>query len=158
MTDSITKAVYTNYRGETSERRLTPKGLRYGASEWHREPQWLLTAYDWDKEADREFALCDFRPDAVFALTALQEQPEARATAAEARVKGLVAEIERLIKVCDEWSEVSRANSQRATAAEAEVERLKAKLREEENTRLKQVGELAGELVRLHAALGWAET
>jgi hypothetical protein len=42
----------------------------------------------------------------------------------------------------------------RATAAEARVKELDKKLREEENTRLKQVGELAGELSRCRAVLG----
>ena len=52
---------YRNYRGELSERRIVPKSIRFGATEWHPEPQWLLLAHDLDKQADREFALKDFR-------------------------------------------------------------------------------------------------
>jgi hypothetical protein len=51
---------YTNYRGETSVRRIIPKSVRFGSTEWHPEPQWLLLAWDDDKQADREFALKDF--------------------------------------------------------------------------------------------------
>lgn len=53
---------YTNWRGETAERRVLPRRLRYGATKWHPEPQWLLVAYDLDKEAERDFALKDITP------------------------------------------------------------------------------------------------
>ena len=49
--------LYTNYRGETAVRRITPIAREwFGASEWHPEPQWLFTAFDMDKEAFRDFA------------------------------------------------------------------------------------------------------
>lgn len=51
---------YTNWRGETSERTITPKRVWFGATDWHPEPQWLLTAFDEEKQADRDFALKDF--------------------------------------------------------------------------------------------------
>ena len=53
---------YTNWRGETSMRHASPISLRFGTSEWHRKPQWLLCAFDHDKNEAREFALsdCDF--------------------------------------------------------------------------------------------------
>ncbi|WP_234891478.1 hypothetical protein [Agrobacterium vitis] len=51
---------YTNYRGETSERTILPKNIWFGSTEWHPEPQWLLTAFDLEKKADRDFALKDF--------------------------------------------------------------------------------------------------
>lgn len=51
---------YTNYRGETSERTIVPKRIWFGATEWHPEPQWLLTDFDFEKGADRDFALKDF--------------------------------------------------------------------------------------------------
>lgn len=51
---------YTNYRGETSERTITPIRPWFGSTEWHPEPQWLLLAYDHDKSAERDFALKDF--------------------------------------------------------------------------------------------------
>lgn len=54
------KARYRNYRGEVSDRTIMPISVRYGATEWHPEPQWLLRAWDVDKGAEREFALSDF--------------------------------------------------------------------------------------------------
>lgn len=62
------RIIYTNYRGETAERTITPKRVWYGISDWHPVPQWFLTAFDHDKNADRDFALIDFgypRPSAV---------------------------------------------------------------------------------------------
>jgi hypothetical protein len=56
------KLTYTNYRGETAERTIIPKSIRFGSTEWHPEPQWLLLALDVEKNADREFALKDFGP------------------------------------------------------------------------------------------------
>lgn len=51
---------YTNYRGETAERRIIPFEVWFGSTEWHPEPQWLLRAYDCEKKAERDFALKDF--------------------------------------------------------------------------------------------------
>jgi hypothetical protein len=54
--------IYTNYRGETAIRKIQPKSIRFGSTEWHPEPQWLLLALDIEKNADREFALHDMKP------------------------------------------------------------------------------------------------
>ena len=51
--------VYTNYRGETSVRRITPKKIWFGKNEWHKEEQWFLDAFDEEKKADRSFAMKD---------------------------------------------------------------------------------------------------
>ena len=51
---------YTNWKGETAQRRIIPHRIWWGSTEWHPEPQWLLTALDVDKQADRDFALKDF--------------------------------------------------------------------------------------------------
>lgn len=56
---TVVEIVYTNYRGETSVRRIVPASLRYGATEYHPEPQWLLDAYDLEKAANRTFAMQD---------------------------------------------------------------------------------------------------
>ena len=50
---------YTNWRGELEDRTVTPISIRWGATEWHPEPGWLLRGYDHTKEAEREFALKD---------------------------------------------------------------------------------------------------
>jgi hypothetical protein len=53
--------VYTNWKGETSIRRILPKQISFGSNEWHPTPQWLLEAYDLDKKDIRNFALKDIR-------------------------------------------------------------------------------------------------
>ncbi len=53
--------VYTNYRGETAERKIRPIKIWFGKTEWHPEPQWLLDAFDYDKNAERSFALKDIK-------------------------------------------------------------------------------------------------
>ncbi|WP_234911306.1 hypothetical protein [Allorhizobium taibaishanense] len=55
-----TTLTYTNYRGETAQRTILPRGIWFGATDWHPEPQWLLKAFDVEKGADRDFALKDF--------------------------------------------------------------------------------------------------
>ena len=59
QTEPVT-LTYTNYRGETAQRAIIPKGVWFGWTDWHPEPQWLLTAFDVEKQADRDFALKDF--------------------------------------------------------------------------------------------------
>jgi len=57
---------YTNHRGVTARRWATPLGLRWGVTDWHPMPGWLLLAFDHDKGAEREFRLeeCQFEPTA----------------------------------------------------------------------------------------------
>ncbi len=50
---------YTNYRGELSRRRVLPAIIKWGATEYHPEEQWLMDAYDLDKEEPRTFAIKD---------------------------------------------------------------------------------------------------
>lgn len=50
---------YRNYKGHEGYRRVRPLSLRYGTSEWHQEPQWLMRAYDLVNEKEREFAVRD---------------------------------------------------------------------------------------------------
>lgn len=57
---------YTNYRGETAVRRIVPIAIRFGSTQWHPSPQWLLEAFDLDRDAQRSFAVKDvleWRPD-----------------------------------------------------------------------------------------------
>lgn len=51
---------YTNYRGEFGVRKLKPIRLWFGATDWHKKPQWLMEAWDCGKRAKRDFALKDF--------------------------------------------------------------------------------------------------
>jgi len=77
------KVIYTNWRGETSMRSVTPMGIHFGSTEWHPEPQWLLKVFDHDKQADRDYVLRDcvfaqapdvIDPDELLALKAEQRE------------------------------------------------------------------------------------
>ena len=57
----VVHIVYTNYKGETGVRKILPKELKFGSSDYHPEPQWLLTAFDVDKQAERTFAVKDIK-------------------------------------------------------------------------------------------------
>jgi len=60
MSEKITVCiVYTNWRGETAERTIKPLKIWFGATEWHKEAQWLLKAVDIEKDAERDLALKD---------------------------------------------------------------------------------------------------
>lgn len=48
---------YTNYLGETSERRVVAKFIWRGVTLWHREVCTFLHAYDIDRKADQDFVL-----------------------------------------------------------------------------------------------------
>jgi len=61
MLEQIVTIVYTNYRGETGERKIIPKKIWFGSTEWHPEEQWLLDAHDVEKDADRSFAMKDIQ-------------------------------------------------------------------------------------------------
>lgn len=50
---------YTNWRGETRERRVLPKRVFYGSNEWHPDPQWLMEALDCETLMLRTFAMQD---------------------------------------------------------------------------------------------------
>ena len=50
---------YTNHRGETADRRIVPRALLWGQTEWHPEEQWLLEAFDLERKAYRHFAMAN---------------------------------------------------------------------------------------------------
>lgn len=53
--------LYTNWKNEESWRRIIPNAIFFGETEWHKEPQWILIAYDYDKQAHRSFAIKDIK-------------------------------------------------------------------------------------------------
>lgn len=53
---------YTNWRGETARRVIVPIRFWWGHTEWHLHDQWMLHAWDVEKEAYRDFAWQDMRP------------------------------------------------------------------------------------------------
>lgn len=51
---------YTNHKGQqASDRQTVPQQIRFGTSQWHKEPQWLMAGWDQDKNAPREYAVQD---------------------------------------------------------------------------------------------------
>ena len=60
MNDVVT-ILYTNWKGETDERNIRPIELRFGATEYHPEEQWLLRAHDIEKNDERNFAMKDIQ-------------------------------------------------------------------------------------------------
>jgi len=61
MKDMIVTFTYTNWRSMTSKRRVSPSEIVFQSTKWHPEKQWLLSAYDHNKEADRWFAMKDIK-------------------------------------------------------------------------------------------------
>lgn len=53
------KVMYRNYKGVVSERTIVAWKLYWGSTEYHPEPQWILTAWDESKKDYRDFALKD---------------------------------------------------------------------------------------------------
>lgn len=58
--------LYKNYNGELTRRHVSPVSIRFGSSEWHPEEQWLMLAFDYDRQAKREFALKDVENWEIF--------------------------------------------------------------------------------------------
>ena len=61
--DQAIEVKYTNYRGETSIRKVVPTAVSYSeGNEWHPNPGWELVVYDVEKGETRFFRLqdCDF--------------------------------------------------------------------------------------------------
>ena len=51
---------YSNWRGDRGPRRIVPTGqIIFGSNEWHPQKQWLMEAYDLDKDEIRFFAMAD---------------------------------------------------------------------------------------------------
>ena len=51
------RILYTNHRGETRPRLIRPMRLLFTSNEWHPEPQWMLQAWDLEKDIERTFAM-----------------------------------------------------------------------------------------------------
>lgn len=57
LPEHLVEIDYVNWRGERALRRIVPLELWFGSSEYHPDEQWLLKAWDEDKNAERDFAL-----------------------------------------------------------------------------------------------------
>lgn len=54
-------ATYTNYKGETADRKIKPLHIYFGESKFHEGQQWFLRGLDLDKNQERDFAVKDFK-------------------------------------------------------------------------------------------------
>ena len=61
MENKIVRILYKNYKGEIAYRKIIPKSIDFISTNWHPEEQWILTAFDIDKNADRGFAVIDIK-------------------------------------------------------------------------------------------------
>jgi hypothetical protein len=59
----VVQMVYKNWRGEIRSRRILPHPdrMRFGTTEWHPEPQWLMGATDLEDGKLKEFAMDSIR-------------------------------------------------------------------------------------------------
>src|SRR5262245_42314613 len=57
LPDRMIEFDYINHEEKQSQRHITIYSIRFGTSEWYPEPQWLILAWDHDKEDWREFAV-----------------------------------------------------------------------------------------------------
>lgn len=80
---------YTNYRGESAVRTTIPHRIYWGSTEWHPEPQWLLEAWDSEREAIRQFALTECVFDRAAIVGASPSKEEAQRIRAEALEEAL---------------------------------------------------------------------
>ena len=52
---------YINWKGERSVRTIMPEKVFFAATEHHKTPQWILSAFDVEKKAWRHFAMADIK-------------------------------------------------------------------------------------------------
>lgn len=55
----LVRIEYTNHKGTRSWRHIRPIEMVFGSTQWHPRAQWLLRAWDVDKQAERTFAMSD---------------------------------------------------------------------------------------------------
>jgi predicted DNA-binding transcriptional regulator YafY len=58
-TEKHVKFLYKNYKGEVAWRRVYPIRVEFLATPFHTTEQWILVAFDLDKNAERSFAMLD---------------------------------------------------------------------------------------------------
>jgi predicted DNA-binding transcriptional regulator YafY len=51
--------VYTNWEKKTSVRKILPRNIFFGPTKYHLAPQWILEAFDVNKQEVRFFAMKD---------------------------------------------------------------------------------------------------
>jgi hypothetical protein len=61
--------LYRNWKGEVAWRRIIPLSISFESSQSHPIPQWIMRAFDRDKEAERSFAIADIQNWKQFSLS-----------------------------------------------------------------------------------------
>jgi len=56
---------YKNYKDETDQRKLSPRSIHYGSTQYHKKRQWIFSAFDFSKNAIRDFAVDDITPGTI---------------------------------------------------------------------------------------------
>ncbi|MBU0708583.1 hypothetical protein KJ596_02400 [Patescibacteria group bacterium] len=56
-TTPVLKFEYVNWKSERAVRNIRPVKVWFGSTKWHPVEQWLLKAFDLDKQAERDFSL-----------------------------------------------------------------------------------------------------
>lgn len=101
------RITYRNWRGEVGERNIVPQSVWFGATDWHPEPQWLLSALDTGKGAARDFALADFGANddtwRTRALAAEAEVERLRAATPQRDAEVRRAALEEAAQEADDW-------------------------------------------------------
>ena len=64
--DEVVTFTYKNYKGENRTRKVVPHQLDFCVTQWHKEKQWFLVAWDIEKEEFRKFAIKDITDWRVF--------------------------------------------------------------------------------------------
>ena len=59
--DNVMTFLYVNHRGEPAVRTVVPQSVWFGKTEWHKDEQWFLKAYDVDRMTLRDFAMADIK-------------------------------------------------------------------------------------------------
>lgn len=57
--EQVVTVRYKNYRGEVAIRKIVPTKLFWGKTEYHPHEQWLMTVWDCERNAYRDYALQD---------------------------------------------------------------------------------------------------
>lgn len=57
--DRIVTIVYTNYKQEKKSYRIIPHSIKFGKTEYHPSPQWLIEATDVERNVHRTFAMAN---------------------------------------------------------------------------------------------------
>jgi hypothetical protein len=57
--EQVVTVRYKNYRGEVAIRQIVPIKLFWGKTEYHPHEQWLMTVWDCERNAYRDYALQD---------------------------------------------------------------------------------------------------